>query len=36
VAVLAGARSLTAVGEWVADAPPQILASPGVRYDPLA
>jgi hypothetical protein len=26
--VLAGARSLTAVGEWVADAPPQVLAAP--------
>jgi predicted transposase YbfD/YdcC len=35
-AVLAGARSFTAVGEWVADAPPQVLASLGVRYDPLA
>jgi hypothetical protein len=35
-AVLAGARSFTAIGEWVADAPPQVLASLGVRYDPLA
>ena len=35
-AVLAGAQSFTAVGEWVADAPPQVLASLGVRYDPLA
>jgi DDE_Tnp_1-associated len=35
-AVLAGARSFTAVSEWVADAPPQVLASLGVRYDPLA
>ena len=34
-AVLAGARSFTAVGEWVADAPPQVLAALGVRYDPL-
>jgi predicted transposase YbfD/YdcC len=34
-AVLAGARSLTAVGEWVADAPPQVLAGLGVRRDPL-
>ena len=34
-AVLAGARSFTAVGEWVADAPPQVLASLGVRRDPL-
>ena len=29
-AVLAGARSFTAVGEWVADAPPQVLASLGI------
>jgi len=35
-AVLAGARSFTAVGEWVADAPPQVLAALGVRRDPLA
>jgi hypothetical protein len=35
-AVLAGARSLTAVGEWVADAPPQVLAALGIRRDPLA
>jgi len=35
-AVLAGARSFAAVGEWVADAPPQVLASLGVRRDPLA
>jgi predicted transposase YbfD/YdcC len=34
-AVLAGARSFTAVGEWVADAPPHVLASLGVRRDPL-
>jgi DDE_Tnp_1-associated len=34
-AVLAGARSFAAVGEWVADAPPQFLASLGVRRDPL-
>ena len=34
-AVLAGARSLTAIGEWVADAPPQVLAALGVRRDPL-
>jgi DDE_Tnp_1-associated len=34
-AVLAGARSLTAVGEWVADAPPQVLAALGVRRDSL-
>jgi DDE_Tnp_1-associated len=35
-AVLAGATSFTAVGEWVADAPPQVLAAVGVRCDPLA
>ena len=34
-AVLAGARSFTAAGEWVADAPPQVLAAVGVRRDPL-
>ena len=34
-AVLAGARSFTAVGEWVADAPPHVLACLGVRRDPL-
>jgi predicted transposase YbfD/YdcC len=34
-AVLAGARSFTAVGEWVADAPPEVLAALGVRFDPL-
>ena len=34
-AVLAGAQSLTAVGEWVADAPPQVLAALGIRRDPL-
>jgi predicted transposase YbfD/YdcC len=35
-AVLAGARSFTAIGEWAADAPPWVLAALGVRYDPLA
>jgi len=35
-AVLAGARSFTAIGEWGADAPPRVLAALGVRYDPLA
>ena len=35
-AVLAGARSFTAIGEWVADAPPQVLACLGVRRAPLA
>jgi hypothetical protein len=34
-AVLAGARSFTAVGEWVADAPPQVLGALGIRRDPL-
>jgi hypothetical protein len=34
-AVLAGARSLTAIGEWVADAPPQVLAALGIRRDPI-
>jgi predicted transposase YbfD/YdcC len=35
-AVLAGARSFTAIGEWVCDAPPQVLAGLGIRRDPLA
>jgi predicted transposase YbfD/YdcC len=35
-AVLAGARSFAAIGEWAADAPPRVLAALGVRYDPLA
>ena len=35
-AVLAGAQSFTAVGEWVADAPPQVLAGLGIRRDRLA
>jgi predicted transposase YbfD/YdcC len=35
-AVLAGARSFTAIGEWAADAPPRVLTALGVRYDPLA
>ena len=30
-AVLAGAQSLAAVGEWVADAPPQVLAALGMQ-----
>jgi hypothetical protein len=29
-AVLAGARSFTAIGEWVADAPPQLMAAIGI------
>jgi predicted transposase YbfD/YdcC len=34
-AVLAGARSLAAIGEWAADAPAPVLAALGVRRDPL-
>jgi predicted transposase YbfD/YdcC len=34
-AVLAGARSLAAIGEWAADAPQPVLAALGVRHDPL-
>ncbi|NEA48014.1 ISAs1 family transposase [Streptomyces sp. SID10815] len=34
-AVLAGAVSLTAIGEWVADAAQRVLARPGFRPDPL-
>lgn len=34
-AVLAGAASITAVGEWVADAPQRVLALLGFRPDPL-
>jgi predicted transposase YbfD/YdcC len=34
-AVLAGARSLAAIGEWASDAPCQVLAALGVRCDPL-
>jgi DDE_Tnp_1-associated/Transposase DDE domain len=34
-AVLAGAQSFTAIGEWIADAPPPVLASLGIRRDPL-
>jgi predicted transposase YbfD/YdcC len=34
-AVLAGARSLTAIGEWAADAPQPILTALGARRDPL-
>src|SRR6266511_2751623 len=32
-AVLAGARSLAAIGEWASDAPGQVLACLGVRRD---
>jgi predicted transposase YbfD/YdcC len=34
-AVLTGAKSLAAIGEWAADAPPEVLAALGVRRDPL-
>ncbi|WP_232543835.1 transposase family protein [Streptomyces buecherae] len=34
-AVLAGATSVLAVSEWIADAPPHILERLGVRLDPL-
>jgi predicted transposase YbfD/YdcC len=34
-AVLAGAKSLTAIGEWAADAPREVLVRLGVRTDPL-
>jgi hypothetical protein len=34
-AVLAGARSLAAIGEWASDAPCQVLVALGVRRDPL-
>jgi DDE_Tnp_1-associated len=34
-AVLAGARSLTAIAEWATDTPQPVLAALGVRRDPL-
>ena len=34
-AVLTGATSLLAVGEWIADAPPQVLERLGVQPDPV-
>ncbi|MFE9859082.1 transposase family protein [Streptomyces sp. NPDC005780] len=34
-AVLTGATSLLAVGEWIADAPPHVLEQLGVRLDPV-
>jgi hypothetical protein len=34
-AVLAGASSLSAIGEWAADAPADVLLSLGIRPDPL-
>jgi DDE_Tnp_1-associated/Transposase DDE domain len=33
-AVLAGARSMAAIGEWASDAPGQVLAALGIRRDP--
>lgn len=35
-AVLAGARSFTAIGEWIADAPAQVMTALGVRHDRLS
>ena len=32
-AVLAGAKSLAAIGEWTSDAPGQVLAGLGTRRD---
>ena len=34
-AVVAGSRSFAAIGEWVADAPPSVLGSLGIRRDAL-
>ncbi|MGW7244640.1 ISAs1 family transposase [Streptomyces sp. NPDC054804] len=34
-AVLAGATSLLAAGQWIADAPPSILQHVGIRLDPV-
>ncbi len=34
-AVVAGARSFAAIGEWVADAPPEVMVALGIRRDPL-
>jgi predicted transposase YbfD/YdcC len=33
-AVLAGARSFAAIGEWIADVPQRVLAELGARFDP--
>ena len=33
-AVLAGARSFAAIGEWIADVPQRVLAKLGARFDP--
>ncbi|HET9255672.1 MAG TPA: ISAs1 family transposase [Pseudonocardiaceae bacterium] len=35
-AVLAGSRSVRAIGEWAAEAPPVVLAALGARYSPVA
>jgi hypothetical protein len=35
-AVLTGARSLAAIGEWVADVSAGVLDVLGIRYDPLS
>ena len=35
-AVLSGARSFAAIGEWVADVPGGVLDALGIRYDPLS
>ena len=34
-AVLSGAKSLAAIGEWAADAPPEVLVALGIRAQPL-
>lgn len=34
--MLAGARSFAAIGEWIADAPAQVMAALKVRRDPLS
>jgi DDE_Tnp_1-associated len=33
-AVMAGPQSFTAIGAWIADVPPSMLASLGIRRDP--
>ncbi len=35
-AVLTGAKSLAAIGEWAADAPAEVLTALGIRADPLS
>jgi hypothetical protein len=32
-AVVAGSQSITAIGEWAADAPQSVLAALGTRFD---